>query len=185
MTYLPTNWQDETPTSYPIKYKITDDLLGSLTDSSQIEIVTPVTAGTALNSTNLNKIETELVALDREFNVATGHGHDGIDSPKIVYTNLSLLPTLGNLAARSAYNQIVSLPVASWVAASQNVAVAHMTAAVSTIVFFGPNPLISGNRTAYYEADIYLIEQLAGYLKFGYTGATPTVAISVNVWFIV
>ena len=57
MPYTPTTWQDETPASTPIKYKITDDSSGVLGNSAKIELVTSVTPGTPINATNLNKME--------------------------------------------------------------------------------------------------------------------------------
>lgn len=58
MPYSKTTWTDEVPASTPIKYAITGDVEGELSASATIEIVTSVTAGTAVNATNLNKIET-------------------------------------------------------------------------------------------------------------------------------
>ncbi len=55
--YTPTNWENETPISSPVKYRIVDDVLGEVVSSGTIEIITSVTAGTPLNSTLLNHIE--------------------------------------------------------------------------------------------------------------------------------
>ena len=57
MPYTPTVWTDEVPASTPVKYKITDDSSGIIANSAKIELVTSVTAGTALNAANFNKLE--------------------------------------------------------------------------------------------------------------------------------
>ena len=57
MPYTPTVWTDEVPASTPVKYKITDDSDGIIANSAKIELVTSVTAGTALNAANFNKLE--------------------------------------------------------------------------------------------------------------------------------
>ena len=57
MPYTPTTWTDEVPASTPVKYKITDDSDGIIANSAKIELVTSVTAGTALNAANFNKLE--------------------------------------------------------------------------------------------------------------------------------
>lgn len=55
--YTKTEWQDETPTSTPIKYKISQTTDGDVAPNAEIAIVTPVTAGTPVNATNLNHME--------------------------------------------------------------------------------------------------------------------------------
>ena len=54
--YEPTVWVNETPQTTPIKYKITDDSAGVVAASAKIELVTPVTPGTPVDATRLNKI---------------------------------------------------------------------------------------------------------------------------------
>lgn len=56
MPYTPTEWVDEVPTG-TVKYEIVDDVNGVIAESATIQIVTPVTAGTPINATNLNKLE--------------------------------------------------------------------------------------------------------------------------------
>jgi hypothetical protein len=58
MSYTKTTWTDEIPASTPVKYVVTDDVLGEVAGSATIALATPITAGTPLNATNLNKIET-------------------------------------------------------------------------------------------------------------------------------
>lgn len=58
MPYTKTTWTDEIPASTPVKYVVTDDVLGEVAGSATIALVTSVTPGTALNATNMNKIET-------------------------------------------------------------------------------------------------------------------------------
>jgi hypothetical protein len=60
MPYTKTIWTDEIPASTPVKYKMTDDVLGEVAGSAKIEVVTSVTAGTQLNAANLNKVEDAL-----------------------------------------------------------------------------------------------------------------------------
>jgi hypothetical protein len=60
MPYTPTVWSDEVPTSTPIKYKISQASDGDVCTDATIEIVTAVTAGTAVNAANLNKHETAI-----------------------------------------------------------------------------------------------------------------------------
>ena len=60
MPYTPTTWTDEVPASTPIKYVITDDVDGVIAASATIALVTSVTAGTPINATNLNKLETAM-----------------------------------------------------------------------------------------------------------------------------
>lgn len=55
--YEPTVWVNETPQTTPIKYKITDDSAGVVAASAKIELVTPITPGTPVDATRLNKIE--------------------------------------------------------------------------------------------------------------------------------
>lgn len=57
MSYTPTTWANEAPSETPVKYQIVDDVSGEIAGSATIDLVTSVTAGTPLNSTNLNKIE--------------------------------------------------------------------------------------------------------------------------------
>ena len=57
MPYTPTVWTDEVPSSTPVKYKITDDTSGVIANSAKIELVTSVTAGTAMDAANFNKLE--------------------------------------------------------------------------------------------------------------------------------
>lgn len=54
--YVKTVWTDEVPDTTPIKYEIIEDTPDDLS-SVQINIITDVTAGTALSAANLNKIE--------------------------------------------------------------------------------------------------------------------------------
>jgi microcystin-dependent protein len=61
MPYTPTTWTDEQPSATPIKYKITDDIDGILASSAIIELLTGVTAGTALSAANMNKLEQGVV----------------------------------------------------------------------------------------------------------------------------
>jgi len=56
--YTKTVWEDEVPVSTPVKYSITDDVAGEIAGSAVIAVETSVTAGTPINATNLNKIET-------------------------------------------------------------------------------------------------------------------------------
>jgi len=56
-TYEKTEWENEVPQSTPVKFKITDDTEGVLANSAKIELVTPVTPGTPLDATRMNKIE--------------------------------------------------------------------------------------------------------------------------------
>lgn len=60
MPYIPTVWVDEVPDSTPVKYVITGDIEGEMSASATIETVTPITAGTPINATNLNKHETAI-----------------------------------------------------------------------------------------------------------------------------
>lgn len=57
MSYDPTVWEDETPTSTPVKFRIRNSGGSIVEDNATIEVVTPVDAGTPLNATNLNKLE--------------------------------------------------------------------------------------------------------------------------------
>lgn len=55
--YIPTLWENEVPGGNPLRFKLTN-LDGSvLSEGAMIELVTPVTPGTPVNATNLNKIE--------------------------------------------------------------------------------------------------------------------------------
>ena len=63
--YTPTTWVDEIPVSSPVKYKITDDTGGVIANSAKIETVTEITAGTAVNAANLNKLESGVAAAGR------------------------------------------------------------------------------------------------------------------------
>lgn len=55
-TYTKTDWTDEIPDTTPVKYEIVEDVPGDLS-SVTIEMDTGVTAGTALNASNLNHME--------------------------------------------------------------------------------------------------------------------------------
>jgi hypothetical protein len=57
MPYTPTNWENEIPSTTPIKYKITLTDGTVIAADATIEIVTPVTPGTPFNSANMNHIE--------------------------------------------------------------------------------------------------------------------------------
>lgn len=61
MPYTPTAWTDEQPSATPIKYKITDDINGIIAPSAIVELLTGVTAGTALSAANMNKLEQGVV----------------------------------------------------------------------------------------------------------------------------
>ena len=61
--YEPTVWVNETPQTTPVKFKITDDTEGVLANSAKIELVTPVTPGTPLDATRMNKIEQGIEAV--------------------------------------------------------------------------------------------------------------------------
>ena len=55
--YIPTIWENEVPGGNSLRYKLTN-LDGSvLSEGATIELITPVTPGTPVNATNLNKIE--------------------------------------------------------------------------------------------------------------------------------
>lgn len=56
MPYTKTTWVDEVPTGTP-KYAIVGDVEGAITAGATIELVTPVTPGTPINASNLNKHE--------------------------------------------------------------------------------------------------------------------------------
>ena len=56
--YVKTVWADEVPDSTPVKYSITGDVEGEISASAEIAVVTPITAGTAINAANLNHLET-------------------------------------------------------------------------------------------------------------------------------
>ncbi len=66
MSYTPTNWENEVP-SGPLRFQIVDDVAGEIAASAAINLVTAVTPGTPINSTNLNHIEQGIV-----------DAHDGI-----------------------------------------------------------------------------------------------------------
>ena len=55
--YTKTVWEDEVPVTTPVKYEITGDVEGTISESAQIAIVTDVTQGTPINATNLNHLE--------------------------------------------------------------------------------------------------------------------------------
>lgn len=57
MAYSPTTWSDEVPNTSPLRYKITLNGGTVLAADATIELITPVTAGTPVNATNLNKLE--------------------------------------------------------------------------------------------------------------------------------
>ena len=57
MPYSRLIWTNEIPTVTPIKYKITQTTDGDVAANAEIEIVTPVTAGTPVNAANLNHLE--------------------------------------------------------------------------------------------------------------------------------
>ena len=69
-TYTPTVWEDEVPTSTPVKYSITGDSEGAISASAAIAPVTSITPGTPLNATNLNKMETGIKTAQDDANVA-------------------------------------------------------------------------------------------------------------------
>lgn len=73
MSYTPTEWVDEIPASTPVKYIITDDTDGVIAESATIETVTSITAGTALNAANLNKLEEGLEAATKTYPVLAVH----------------------------------------------------------------------------------------------------------------
>jgi hypothetical protein len=56
--YVKTVWTDEVPDSTPVKYEVVDDVAGEVAGSATITPVTGITAGTPLNATNLNHLET-------------------------------------------------------------------------------------------------------------------------------
>lgn len=56
-TYTPQTWADEVPTTTPVKYAITGDSEGTISESAVITPVTTIIPGTPLNATNLNKME--------------------------------------------------------------------------------------------------------------------------------
>lgn len=88
--YTKTDWVDEVPESTPVKYKLTDDTDGVLAESAKIEIVTPVTSGTPVNATNLNKIETALkAAYDAVFAHKTRHAKGGADALALDMTQIT------------------------------------------------------------------------------------------------
>lgn len=60
MAYIPTNWANETPEETPLRFKITQQDGTILDPGATIELVTPVTPGTPVNATNMNKIETAI-----------------------------------------------------------------------------------------------------------------------------
>jgi hypothetical protein len=57
-TYTPTTWTNDTPHASPVKYQIIDDSNGHLGDSATIAPVTTIDAGTPVDATHLNKMET-------------------------------------------------------------------------------------------------------------------------------
>lgn len=57
MAYTPTTWADEVPNSSPVRYRITRQDNTVLVDNAIIEVITPVTAGTPVNASNLNHLE--------------------------------------------------------------------------------------------------------------------------------
>lgn len=58
MSYIKTTWVDEIPAIVPVKYAVTGDTEGVISASATIAPVTSITAGTPLNATNLNHMET-------------------------------------------------------------------------------------------------------------------------------
>lgn len=91
MTYTPTVWTNEAPETSPVKYAITDDTAGVVAASATIAPVTSITPGTALNATNLNKMENGIKdaadaaaaaapGLLAGFSIILGNGGDAIIS---------------------------------------------------------------------------------------------------------
>lgn len=66
MAYVPTSWTDEVPGETPVKYAITGDVEGVISASATIDLATAPTAGTPVNATNLNNIETGIVTLESD-----------------------------------------------------------------------------------------------------------------------
>lgn len=66
MTYSPTTWVDETPTTTPVLYNIKDNLGNIIQANVQLEVASAITPGTPLNATNLNHIENGVAALDSQ-----------------------------------------------------------------------------------------------------------------------
>lgn len=57
MAYTPTTWTNESPAATPVRYTLRDGADVIINDDVRIDLKTAVTAGTPLNSTNLNHIE--------------------------------------------------------------------------------------------------------------------------------
>lgn len=58
MPYTKQTWSDEVPNTSPVRYKITQTTDGDIASNAKIELVTPVTAGSPVNATRLNYMET-------------------------------------------------------------------------------------------------------------------------------
>ena len=110
-TYTPTTWENEAPSTTPVKYAITDDTAGEIAASATIELVTSVDAGTAVNATNLNHIETGLETAASEVTAVQAQADDLQDqvtavqaqadagAPKIFTAKGDLIAATGNNAA--------------------------------------------------------------------------------------
>jgi hypothetical protein len=68
-------------------------------DDVLIEIKNVTTEGSLLSAAAMDNIETGIETLDLLFDVTTGHDHDGTDSKKIAYANLTGTPTFETNAA--------------------------------------------------------------------------------------
>lgn len=86
VVYNPITWNDEIPQTTPVKYRIKDSGGNIVYDNATVEVITPVTAGTPLNATNLNHIETGVRdAQDTANSAQTAAAAAQVDANKAVY----------------------------------------------------------------------------------------------------
>lgn len=79
MPYTKTDWENEVPATSPVRYTLRDVNGDVLYDDVTIDLKTSVTAGTPLDSTNLNKIEQGLEdVFGLAENIATAQLLDGV-----------------------------------------------------------------------------------------------------------
>lgn len=184
MPYTKTTWTDEIPASSPVKYEIVDDVLGEVAGSATIAPVTSITPGTALNATNLNKIETGIetaqaaaeaaipkstVTTSGDIIVATGSATVTRLAKGTAHQSLHMNSDASALAWRSRVLALISQSSSSLIAHNTNTIASFDTENIDTNSFFtsGSPTILTIPFTGYYRltASFFYDSSTAGALR--------------------
>ena len=180
--YVPTDWLNETPDSNPVRYTLRDSEGNILYDDLTIDVKTTVTAGTPLDSTNMNKIENGIAsAMNLAENITTDQLLDGVLSADAGGRSkmADAFITLTKLSADLRFQKIaefvgdgIGLP--DWVGLPQNfrhlVMIYNGVSSRTSAGWDGLGLLVNGDASANYKSFYQVFNGTASSLNWRVTG---------------